>query len=74
MQQPDVKIVPFSEEVAHSIHQQEHLLLSLGAVASVQIMLQRHGSLRCADHINVPLLYATRDEKEGKEWEKILLI
>lgn len=56
------KRVPFSEEVAHSIQQQEHLFLSLGAVASVQIMLQRYRSLHCADHVNMPLLYTTRNK------------
>lgn len=57
------KVVPFSEEVAHSIDQQEHLFLSLGAVSGVEMMLQRHGSLHCADHVNMPLLYTTVDEK-----------
>lgn len=55
------EIIPFGLEVAHRIHQQEHLLLSLCAVASVQIMLQWHRSLHGADHINVPLLYTTGD-------------
>lgn len=61
------KVLPFCEEVADSIHQQEHLFLSLGAVSRVEIMLQRHRSLHRADHVNMPLLYATRNEKLMRE-------
>lgn len=62
-----LKLSPFIEEVARSIHQQEHLFLSLGAVSSVQIMLQRHGSLHRADHVNVPLLYTTEVQRLQEE-------
>lgn len=55
--------VPFGEEVSCSVHQQEHLLLGLGAVSSVQIMLQRYGPLHGADHVNVPLLNTTEDQR-----------
>lgn len=58
--------IPLSEEVANSIHQQEHLFLSLGAVASVQIMLQGHRSLHRADHVNMPLLYTARSKTNDR--------
>lgn len=58
--------VPLGEEVADSIHQQEHLFLSLGAVASVQMMLQGHRSLHRADDVNMPLLYTTRSKTNDR--------
>lgn len=64
------EIIPFGLEGAHRIHQQEHLLLSLRAVASVQIMLQWHRSLHGADHVNVPLLYTTGDFKQTM-WQRV---
>lgn len=60
-----IEVVPFSEEVSSRIHQEEHLFLSLGAVSSVEIMLQRHRSLHCADHINM-LLFDTSVRKMFK--------
>lgn len=55
------RVVPFSEEVSCGIQQQEHLFLSLGAVSCVQMMLQRHRPLHCADHVNMLLLDTTGD-------------
>lgn len=68
--QSDIKVekkksegVPFVEEVSCCVHQQEHLLLGSAAVAGVEVMLQRDRPLHGADHINVLLLYTTRNGK-----------
>jgi len=52
------RALPFGEEVPGGVQQEEHLLLRLAAVARVQEVLQRHGSLGCADDVDVFLLDA----------------
>lgn len=63
---------PFGEEASTGIKQQEELFLSLGAVAGIQIVLQRDRPLNCADHIDVPLLNTTgkRENKDVKRKKK----
>lgn len=64
--------IPFGLEVAHRVHQKKHLLLRLGAVASVEVVLQWDWPLHGADHIDVPPLDTTAEGSEGRRVTSVL--